>query len=73
MARKTEKENKHDFTRQIHSTARANTRFANMPNHDEKKAKESGKVCCHDCRYFDYGCSEFIGRYHKPCTEFEWW
>lgn len=73
MARKTEKRNEHDFTRQIHSTVRAGTRFANMDNHNERLAKKQENVCCHDCRYFWNGCNEFIGRYHKPCEEFVWW
>lgn len=74
MARKTTKRNEHDFTRQIHSTVRQGTRFANMKNHDEKKAKDNKifVVCC-DCRGYDDGCNEFIGKYHKPCNEFRWW
>lgn len=73
MARKTTKTNKHDFTKQIHSTVRTNTRFANMNNHNEKSAKENKNVVCKDCRGFDNGCSEYIGKYHLPCSEFQWW
>lgn len=73
MARKTLKANSHDFTRQIHSSKRKNTRFADMPNHDEREARANKQVCCHDCRSYMMGCSEFIGKYHKVCGEFEWW
>ena len=73
MARKTKKENRHEFTRQIHSTKRTNSRFANMTNWNEKEAKSINKVCCKDCRGYDNGCYLFIGRYHKPCEEFKWW
>jgi hypothetical protein len=73
MARKTTKENIHEFTCQIHSTKRTGTRFAYIPNHNEKEAKELKKLACHDCRGFQNGCKEFVGKYHKPCTEFEWW
>jgi DNA topoisomerase IB len=73
MARKTKKENTHEFTKNIHSTKRTNTRFANMENHNEKQAKAEKKVCCHDCRFFNGGCDTYVGMYHKPCGEFEWW
>ena len=73
MARKTKKTNIHEFTVQIHSTKRAGTRFASMDNWSEKEAKNKKHVCCHDCRYFLMGCSEYIGKYHKPCELFEWW
>lgn len=73
MARKTDKQNTHEFTRQIHSTVRTGTVFANMPNHNEREAKELRKVCCHDCRVFDGCCDQFIGKYHKPCEDFNWW
>lgn len=73
MARKTDKINIHEFTSQIHSTRRTGTRFSNMPNHNEKAAKECNSLCCHDCRHFDIGCSEYIGKYHKTCSEFKWW
>jgi hypothetical protein len=73
MPRKTTKENKHEFTSQIHSTKRAGTRFAAMENHDEKEAKRQCKITCRDCRGFENGCSTFIGMYHKPCLEFAWW
>ena len=63
----------HEYTRQIHSTERAETRFANMKNHNEKKAKDDGTVCCHDCRHFLNGCNEFIGMYHNTCADFVWW
>lgn len=73
MARKNSKTTIHDFTKQIHSTVRTGTKFAALDNHDEKKAKAAKKVCCHDCRYFDYTCREFLGKYHKTCKDFEWW
>lgn len=44
-----------------------------LANWNEKQAKEEKKVCCHDCRYFMFGCSEYTGKYHMPCTDFEWW
>ena len=38
----------------------------------KKKQKKTKKVCCHDCRSFDNGgCSEYIGKYHKTCEDFE--
>ena len=73
MARKTKLFNEHEFTKQIHSSKRADTIWANMPNHDEKKAKSENKLCCHDCRYYLLSCKGYIGRFHKPCDEFEWW
>jgi len=77
MARKLKSESEsnvfHEFTRQIHSTKRAGTRFHAMENWNEKEAKEQNKLCCHDCRSFDIGCSEFVGKYHKRCEEFGWW
>lgn len=72
MARKTDKNNIHDFTRQIHSSKRAGTRFANMINHNERLAKEKDIGTCRYCRNFFHGCSDYIGRYHKTCEEFEW-
>ena len=75
MARKTEENNVHEFTRQIHSTKRAGTEFANMKNWDEKQAKIEEKLCCHDCRWFIGGwssCADYIGKYHKTCKNFEW-
>lgn len=73
MARKTTQRNIHEFTKQIHSTRRVGTRFAKMENHDEKEAKETKSLACHDCRFFAHGCSDYVGKYHKPCDEFEWW
>jgi len=74
MARKTNNINCfHDFTKQIHSTRRKGTNYANMKNHNEKIAKEKNSLCCHDCRYFDSGCYEYIGKYHKICEDFQWW
>jgi hypothetical protein len=73
MARKTNKKTIHDFTSQIHSTRRKDTMFANMSNWNERKAKAENKVGCSHCRFFALGCSEFIGRWHQPCSEFEWW
>jgi hypothetical protein len=61
----------HDFTQQIRSIVRRGTSFANMPNHNEKLAKKEGRDGCTCCRYWD-DCSLYIGRYHKPCSEFEW-
>ncbi len=75
MARKTKQNNTHEFTKQIHSNKRRETRFANMNNWDEKVAKNENKLCCHDCRFFGYSgnCQDYIGMYHKPCELFEWW
>lgn len=79
MARKIKNhDNKHpkNFTKNIHSTVRSGTELANMDNWNEKEAKEKNRVCCHDCRYYNNGfsqCSVYIGAYHKPCAEFEWW
>ena len=73
MARKTLKENRHNFTKQIHSTKRTSTRFASMDNWDEKEAKSLNKVCCKDCRSYDLTCSIYIGKFHKPCRDFQWW
>ena len=73
MPRKTIKRNIHDFTKQIHSTVRMDTRFANLDNHNEKHAKITKLVTCVDCRGFDNGCNEYIGKYHKTCSEFQWW
>lgn len=73
MPRKTKKENIHDFTKQIHSTKRTGTRFANMSNWNEKEAMKEKKVACHDCRFFRFGCDYYIGYWHKPCELFEWW
>ena len=70
MARKTLKRNIHDYTRQIHSTRRTGTEP--VENWNEKEAKEENKVSCRHCRYFYSSCSEFIGKYHKPCKDFEW-
>ena len=73
MSRKTAVNNTHDFTRQIHSTKRTGTNFAYMSNHNEKLAKELKTITCIDCRQFIGGCSHYIGKYHKPCSYFEWW
>ena len=76
MARKrknTDRYSTHDFTRQIHSSARKGTGFASMNNHNEKEAKEDKKVCCRDCRYFLIKCGQYIGAYHKTCDDFMWW
>lgn len=73
MSRKTTKRNAHEFTSQIHSTVRTGTRFANMENHDERKAKGTDAMACHHCRFYRHGCDEFIGRWHKICSEFKWW
>lgn len=73
MARKTSKTNIHEFTIQIHSTKRTGTRFANMDNHDERLAKDTNALACRDCRHFHNGCSDYIGKWHKTCSEFEWW
>ena len=62
-----------EFTKNIHSTNRKNTEFANMENWNEKYAKNMDKICCHDCRFFSGSCSNFIGKYHKPCKDFKWW
>ena len=79
MARKskeTEQDCKvHEFTRQIHSSTRTGTSYANMDNWNEKEAKEQNKRCCHDCRWFDIGfepCKKYVGLYHKPCKDFAW-
>lgn len=63
----------HDFTRNIHSTARRNAWFINCENWDEKKAKRNDSVSCKDCRYFNTECYICIGKYHKPCKSFDWW
>lgn len=73
MARKTKKENWHEFTKQIHSTRRANGIFRNMSNWNEREAKSLNRVCCKDCRSYDMVCYIYIGKYHKPCERFEWW
>ena len=73
MARKTDLNNIHDFTRQIHSSTRTGTRFAGMGNHNEKLSKDLGDLTCKDCRHFSGGCSHYIGKYHKTCSDFEWW
>lgn len=73
MARKTSAQNKHEFTRQIHSTVRRGTEFAGMKNWNEERAKCENKICCKDCRHYDIGCGAFIGAYHKPCEKFKWW
>ena len=73
MARKTLKENVHEFTQQINSSRRTGTIFSGMKNHDEKKAKTDNQLCCKDCRHFRNGCDAFIGVYHQTCSEFEWW
>lgn len=65
--------NIHDFTNQIHSTRRSGTRFTNMENTNERLTKENKGLGCHDCRFFQFGCSEYIGKYHSPCKEFKWW
>lgn len=62
----------HDFTRQIHSTRRTDTQFAGMLNHNERLAKEKNGLTCKECRFFLFGCSEYVGRYHRTCPEFEW-
>lgn len=75
MARKTSKENTHDFTRQIHSTRRTqNIDYVPIANWDERKAMEQKRVACRDCRKFYgfNGCFKLIGRWHMPCEEFEW-
>lgn len=38
-----------------------------------ENTKDSGDVCCGDCRHFDIVCRELVGRYDKPCKDFEWW
>ena len=76
MARKTDKENLHDFTRQIHSTKRTkNPDYTPLENWNEKTARDECKLACRDCRYFFSGlngCFKYIGKWHKPCDEFEW-
>lgn len=64
--------NIHEFTNQIHSSRRSGTRFSNMNNHNERKAKIEDRGGCRYCRYFWHGCSQYIGKYHKACNEFEW-
>ena len=73
MSRKTEKENIHEFTNQIRSTKRKDLddKIRNN-NWDERKAKAYDSLSCKCCRYFYYGCSRFIGEWHKTCDEFEW-
>jgi len=39
---------------------------------NEKEAKSKNKLACSSCRHFLFGCSEYVGKYHKPCNEFEW-
>jgi hypothetical protein len=73
MARKTGKGNIHEYTRQIHSTKRKGTEASGLGNWNEHRAKVEDRVCCHDCRYFNPGCRDYLGMYHKPCGEFEWW
>ena len=73
MARKTDKIVVKDFTKNIHSTRRSGTCLSGMDNWDEKEAKKEGKLACRDCRFFELSCSEYIGRWHKPCGEFKWW
>jgi hypothetical protein len=73
MARRTNKTNIHEFTQQIHSSRRVGTEFAKMNNHNEKLAKQNKDVVCRDCKFFNLGCKEYIGEYHKTCNEFEWW
>jgi hypothetical protein len=79
MARKIKNENLiystkfiKDFTRNIHSTRRTGTRFAGMDNWNEKAAKEGGRLSCKECRQFVGGCSMYVGRWHKPCEQFQW-
>ena len=64
----------HEFTRQIHSTKRRGTPCANMENWNEKQAQADKKVSCKDCRRFWWSgnCYEYIGRWHKPCKDFQW-
>ncbi len=72
MARNTKKDNTHEFTKQINSTRRTGTVFANMENWDEKKAKfDNHKVKCSGCRFFNYDCSYYIGENHMPCDDFK--
>jgi hypothetical protein len=73
MARKTEKNNVHEFTKQIHSTKRAGKLEKPLKNWNEREAKKLNKCACHDCRYFMGGCSEYIGKWHRPCEDFHWW
>ena len=73
MARKTDKEQWKDFTKNIHSTNRTGTFVANFDNWNEKKAKEERKLCCDDCRHYITGCHNLVGKYHKTCKDFEWW
>lgn len=51
--------------------------FQDFENWDERLAKQQNSVCCHDCRWFLLGimtrCSDVVGKYHKPCGDFEWW
>jgi hypothetical protein len=63
----------HDFTKNIHSTARSGTEASGLKNWNEKIAKLDNRLSCHDCRYFDSGCYIMLGKYHMPCKEFEWW
>jgi len=72
MARKTDKYNVHEFTRQIHSTRRTGTIYANMPNHNEKLAKQKHDMVCRECRYFYGQCSDYIGQWHELCKDFQW-
>lgn len=48
-------------------------RFDALDNWDEGKAEKEKKVCCHDCRNYCFGCDDYVGRFHKPCEDFEWW
>lgn len=74
MARKTDNRKYiHEFTSQIHPSRRVGTIFAGMPNRDERAAKASNSLSCHDCLHFKGGCSEYLGKYHQPCRDFEWW
>ena len=63
----------YEFTKDIPENKRIGTRFENLPNWDEKNAKENQKLACHDCRWFMLNCYGFVGEYHKTCAEFEWW
>ena len=48
-------------------------KFEAMENWDEAVAEKENKLCCHDCRHFLYGCNDYIGQFHKTCSDFEWW
>lgn len=47
-------------------------RFAGMQNWNEKKAKADGVGGCCDCRFFWFGCADYVGKYHQICKDFQW-